>query len=53
MIDRCFAIWQSLYPNSYVEPMAQNYATFTIPAGSVEDASSRKPLGVSRGQLNL
>lgn len=40
MIDRCFAIWQSLYPNSYVEPMAQNLATFTIPAGSVEDVSS-------------
>jgi len=46
MIDRCFAIWQSLYPNSYVEPMAQNYATFTIPAGSVEDVSSRKLPGV-------
>ena len=47
MIDRCFAIWQSLYPNSYVEPMAQNIATFTIPVGTVEDASSRKLLGVS------
>ncbi|OCL01252.1 Di-copper centre-containing protein [Glonium stellatum] len=40
MIDRCFAIWQALYPNSYVEPMAQTYATFTTPAGSVEDMSS-------------
>lgn len=42
MIDRCFALWQVLYPDSYVEPMAAVNPTFTYPKGSVEDVNSRK-----------
>lgn len=40
MIDRCFALWQALYPNSYVQPMAALGATFNFPAGTVESATS-------------
>jgi tyrosinase len=34
MIDRCFALWQVLNPDSYVEPTQVRTATYTIPAGS-------------------
>ncbi len=40
MVDRCFALWQALYPTSYVEPMAVVEQTFTIPIGQVEDENS-------------
>lgn len=40
MIDRCFALWQALYPNSYVQPMSALAATFNFPAGTVETATS-------------
>jgi tyrosinase len=40
MIDRCFALWQALYPDSYVEPMASIEQTYTIAVGQMEDNSS-------------
>lgn len=43
MIDRCFTIWQALYPDSYVEPLAALGSTFTYPAGYVNDISSPLP----------
>ncbi|KAL1969229.1 hypothetical protein VTN77DRAFT_483 [Rasamsonia byssochlamydoides] len=35
-VDRIFAIWQVLNPDSYVEPMADSYGTFVLEAGTVE-----------------
>lgn len=40
MVDRCFALWQALYPNSYVEPLAEPGSTYTYPAGTIEDVNS-------------
>ncbi|CAD6439069.1 1e1b8ba9-904a-47e5-873c-05ef1d1af1bd [Sclerotinia trifoliorum] len=40
MVDRCFAIWQTLNPHSYVTPKAASYSTFTMTAGSIQDAST-------------
>ena len=40
MIDRCFALWQALYPNSYVEPMKAIEQTFAIQVGQTIDANS-------------
>ncbi|APA08416.1 hypothetical protein SS1G_13364 [Sclerotinia sclerotiorum 1980 UF-70] len=40
MVDRCFAIWQTLNPDSYVTPNAASYSTFTMTAGSIQDAST-------------
>ncbi|PIA95850.1 Tyrosinase [Cercospora beticola] len=39
-LDRLFAIWQILHPNSYVEPMAALSSTYTIVKGSIQDADS-------------
>jgi len=40
MVDRSFALWQVLHPDSYVEAEAAPYSTFTTSAGAVQDASS-------------
>ncbi|KAL2358572.1 common central domain of tyrosinase-domain-containing protein [Cryomyces antarcticus] len=40
MIDRCFALWQALYPNSFIEPEAQVEGTFTYVPGTVKDDQS-------------
>jgi tyrosinase len=40
-IDRCFAMWQALYPDSYVVPEPATYSTFTTSAGQVQDSTSR------------
>jgi tyrosinase len=42
MIDRSFAIWQALYPDSYVEPQGQTQATYWYNQGSTQDVNSRK-----------
>jgi tyrosinase len=42
MVDRCFALWQALYPDSYVEPQSQYQATYWYNQGSVQDANSSK-----------
>lgn len=40
MIDRCFAMWQVLYPNSYVTPEPSQYGTFTTSPGQIENIST-------------
>lgn len=40
MIDRIFAMWQVIYNDSYVEPMAAIEQTFAIPIGQVMDVNS-------------
>jgi tyrosinase len=40
MVDRCFAIWQTLNPKSYVTPKAATYSTFTMTAGDIQDVST-------------
>jgi tyrosinase len=40
MVDRCFAMWQILNPNSYVAPEPAKYSTFTNSAGQTQDVNS-------------
>lgn len=40
MIDRCFAMWQILNPNSFVVPEPTMYSTFTQSAGQTQDVNS-------------
>jgi tyrosinase len=40
MIDRCFAMWQVINPNSYVVPEPATYSTFTSSAGDTQDSTS-------------
>ena len=42
MIDRCFALWQAIYPDSYVEPMAAIEQSYTVKVGDVVDINSRE-----------
>ncbi|RAL65136.1 hypothetical protein DID88_001242 [Monilinia fructigena] len=39
-IDRFLALWQAVYPDTYVESSQQSAATFTIPRGSYQDQYS-------------
>ncbi|KAK7614604.1 hypothetical protein BKA81DRAFT_405807 [Phyllosticta paracitricarpa] len=39
-VDRVLAIWQTLHPDSYVLPEVQDYSTYTINAGSIQDVNS-------------
>jgi tyrosinase len=50
MIDRLFAIWQALYPDSYVEPEAQTQGTYWYSEGDVLDANSGQTLGLTAGR---
>lgn len=40
MVDRCFAMWQILNPDSYVIPEKANFAQFTTSRGQIQDSSS-------------
>ncbi|KAH9819777.1 Di-copper centre-containing protein [Teratosphaeria destructans] len=40
MIDRCFALWQAIWTDSYVEPMAQVEQSYYSSVGDVEDVNS-------------
>lgn len=40
MVDRSFAIWQQINPNSYVTPEPATFSTFTISAGQTEDVAT-------------
>ncbi|KAL3419107.1 tyrosinase precursor [Phlyctema vagabunda] len=40
MVDRIFALWQVLYPDSWILPEASTYSTFTSRAGTIEDSAS-------------
>lgn len=40
MVDRLFALWQGINPNSYGASQRAPHATWTIPAGQNQDANS-------------
>ncbi|POS84884.1 hypothetical protein EPUL_005609 [Erysiphe pulchra] len=40
MVDRCFAMWQILNPDSYVTPRIAVTDTFTLPVGQVQDTNT-------------
>ena len=42
-VDRLFAIWQALNPDSYVEPTKSAFSTFTTSPGDTEDTNSPLP----------
>jgi tyrosinase len=46
MVDRVFAIWQALHPDSYVEPMRAVEQTYTTAMNTLLDGDSRKSLFV-------
>ncbi len=39
-VDRLFAIWQALHPNSYVGSQVNDFGTFTIAPGTVENVNT-------------
>ncbi|OXV11945.1 hypothetical protein Egran_00294, partial [Elaphomyces granulatus] len=39
-VDRILALWQVINPNSYVQPESNNYGTFVINPGTVEDVNT-------------
>ncbi|KAI9886218.1 MAG: hypothetical protein M1823_001953 [Watsoniomyces obsoletus] len=40
MVDRIAAMWQVLHPETFVEPRANSFGTYTTAPGGVEDANS-------------
>ena len=40
MVDRIFAIWQTLYPDSWVKPTPAREPTYTHKAGQIQNAST-------------
>ena len=40
-VDRLFAMWQTVYPNTYTGAQTATGTSFTIAVGDVEDANSR------------
>lgn len=44
MVDRCFAMFQVLYPDTYVESQAQDGASYWFERGTILDSESRKSL---------
>jgi hypothetical protein len=42
MIDRLFAMWQALYPNSYVEPQKPKMNSYFYTTDDTLDANTRK-----------
>jgi len=40
MIDRCFALWQALYPGSYVEPQSQYQSSYWYNQGDTLDETT-------------
>lgn len=45
-VDRLFAIWQAIYPDSYTTPQVNVIGTFTDAPGSSEDIDTRMYLGL-------
>ncbi|MCJ1262196.1 hypothetical protein MMC22_002066 [Lobaria immixta] len=39
-VDRLFAIWQAIYPDSYAKPQVSDFGTFTNAPGSLEDTNT-------------
>jgi hypothetical protein len=48
MIDRLFAMWQKLWPDTYVEPQSQRGWTYWYNTGDVLDVDTRKLLQYSK-----
>ena len=44
MVDRAFALWQAVNPDSYVVPTSAFQDSYTIPHGQVLDGVTRKSL---------
>lgn len=42
MVDRVFALWQTINPDSFVKPTAAFQDSFTIPQGTILDGNTRK-----------
>ena len=40
-VDRLFAIWQAIHPESYATPQVSAFGTFTNAPGSLEDITTR------------
>lgn len=40
MVDRVFAMWQMLYPDSWVEPTAAVHNSFTTSTGQIQDSNT-------------
>lgn len=39
-VDRLFALWQAIYPNSHVTPQINTAGTFTDDPGTTEDINT-------------
>ena len=39
-VDRLFAIWQAIYPDSYTTAEADGFGTYTIAPGAIEDVNT-------------
>ncbi|QSZ29877.1 hypothetical protein DSL72_004395 [Monilinia vaccinii-corymbosi] len=39
-VDRILALWEAIYPDTWVEPATQGASTYTIPQGSIQDQYS-------------
>jgi tyrosinase len=50
MVDRVFAIWQVLNPDSYVTPQSTAFGTYTIARDTIEDANTNLAPFHSNGQ---
>ena len=44
MVDRAFALWQAVYPDSYVEPNIAWQGSYTIPERAKIDIDTRRSL---------
>ena len=44
MVDRAFALWQAVNPDSYVVPTSAFQDSYTIPHGQILDGDTRKSL---------
>ncbi len=42
MVDRLVAMWQVLYPNSFIAPTVNEYGTYYEPVGTIDSETSRK-----------
>ena len=49
MVDRVFAMWQTLYPSSYVQPASSEGGTYAIPRGVQVDTNTALTPFRSRG----
>jgi tyrosinase len=41
-VDRILALWQVVNPNSWVEPEKNEYGTFVIQPGAIENVNTRR-----------